>query len=131
MKHHVIIKKALVIYCSISLLFCGGGGEEVLSLFLYDHCPPLLSVLCVVRYHCWLCVCDHYLFHVWSLLVLCVYRYQCQAELLGLSGGSAGEEVAQGTKLSPKLRFSTPLLKHSICMEIKDMVGSTFHRYLK
>ncbi|WAR08164.1 KASH5-like protein, partial [Mya arenaria] len=51
---------------------------------------------------------------------------------LGLSTaalGEGGERVisAPGTKHSPKLRFSTPLHKHSICMELKDRLNEDRH----
>ncbi|XP_053398172.1 inositol 1,4,5-triphosphate receptor associated 2-like [Mercenaria mercenaria] len=52
-------------------------------------------------------------------------RYQSKEEQLGLSDESltGNNNGVERSKISPRLRFSTPLAKHSICMELKDRLN--------
>ncbi|XP_060575337.1 uncharacterized protein LOC132732834 isoform X4 [Ruditapes philippinarum] len=52
-------------------------------------------------------------------------RYQNNEEQQGLSDESltGNNSAGERSKVSPKLRFSTPLARHSICMELKDRLN--------
>ena len=67
------------------------------------------------------------------VIVKCLYisRYQTKEEQQGLTDESVtgSNSVGEKSKVSPRLRFSTPLARHSICMELKDRVNTTFIIY--
>ncbi|XP_052280965.1 uncharacterized protein LOC127878479 [Dreissena polymorpha] len=57
-------------------------------------------------------------------------RLQSQTEQFGICSGSLLDEpevVDAGSRLLPRIPFSTPLHRHSICMELKDKLGEDKH----